>query len=158
MLVAALVIVLIALATAPARAVLSGAEWEEKTQRDPDLAAAAQAVQSERWPEAVSILKKVIERRPFDDDALTLLGYAYRKLGDYDRALQHYRRALELNPYHVGAMEYLGEAYVETGRADRARELLDRIEATCRRTHGDATWRERCSEWTELQERIEAAR
>lgn len=142
----------------PAHAVLSGPEWEAKASRNPDLAAAATAVEEENWNEAVSLLTRVIERRPWDDDAFTLLGYAYRKLGDYRQSLKHYHRALDLNPYHLGALEYLGEAYVETGDLERARELLNRIEATCRRTRGDEQWRDHCEEWRELAERLEGAR
>lgn len=139
-----------------AHAVLSGPEWEAKASADPDLAAATAAIDEERWRRAIDRLTRYVERRPWDDDGFTLLGYSYRKLGDYARSVEHYHRALELNPYHLGAMEYLGEAYLERGERDRAREVLDRMEATCRRTHGDAGWREACEEWHELAERLEA--
>ena len=139
-----------------ASAVLSGAEWEAKARRDPDLAAAKAAVDGERWRDAIAILGRVVERRPWDDDAFTLLGYAYRKAGDVPRSFEHYRRALELNPHHLGALEYLGEAYVETGQPGRARELLDRIEVTCRRTHEGPDWADSCEQWRELAELLES--
>jgi tetratricopeptide (TPR) repeat protein len=36
------------------------------------------------------------------------LGYAYRKLGDYAKALENYDRALQLSPRFVDAIEYRG--------------------------------------------------
>lgn len=139
-----------------AHAVLSGPEWEAKVSQDADLAAATAAMEEEDWQAAIARLERFVDRRPWDDDGFTLLGYAHRKRGEYDRSIEHYQHALRLNPHHLGAMEYLGEAYVETGREDQARELLHRIEATCRRTLGDARWRDGCEEWRELAERIGA--
>ena len=56
------------------------------------------------------------ELRPWDAEAHNLAGHAYRKLGDYERALTLYDQALRLNPHHRGALEYLGEAYLELDR------------------------------------------
>jgi tetratricopeptide (TPR) repeat protein len=49
-------------------------------------------------------------------------GYALRKLGDYDRALQSYDRALTLAPASAEAIEYRGEAYLGLNRLDDARQ------------------------------------
>ena len=74
-------------------------------------------------------MTRVIAQRPWHDDAHNLMGFAYRKLGDYDRALEAYDRALELNPHHRGALEYLGEAYLELDRPELAKDMLDRLAA-----------------------------
>jgi tetratricopeptide (TPR) repeat protein len=136
--------------------VLSGSEWEAKASQDPDLTAATEAIGEQRWHAAVESLDRYVARRPWDDDAHTLLGYAYRKLGAFERSLEHYERALTLNPYHLGAMEYMGEAFMEMGHPERAREMLNRIETTCRRSFPEARWREECHEWQELSERLQA--
>lgn len=151
-----MLVTVLLLASPGALAVLSGSDWEVKASRDPDLTAATEAIRDERWHEAIESLDRFVARRPWDDDAQTLLGYAYRKLGEFQRSLDHYERALALNPYHLGAMEYMGEAFVEMGRPKNAREILDRIEATCRRSFGDAHWLEECHEWQELAERLRA--
>jgi tetratricopeptide (TPR) repeat protein len=49
-------------------------------------------------------------------------GYALRKLGDYDRALESYNRALTLAPASTEAIEYRGEAYLGLNRLDDAKQ------------------------------------
>lgn len=147
--------------SAPALAVMSGYEPPPEAAGDPDYAAGMAAFEQSDWQGVVDNLVKVVERRPWDDNAHTLLGYAHRKLGDYRRSLKHYRRALELNPYHRGALEYLGEAYLEVGQPARATEMLDRLEAECRRIATDASedgWKSDCQEWQDLAAAIDAYR
>jgi len=62
-------------------------------------------------------------------EAWNLVGYAARKLKDYDRAVAAYERCLKLKPGYAPAREYLGEAYVELGKIDLAREQLAAIDA-----------------------------
>ena len=50
------------------------------------------------------------------------MGYSYRKLGDYPKALENYDRALELNPKFPDALEYRGEAYLGLNRLEDARQ------------------------------------
>jgi tetratricopeptide (TPR) repeat protein len=127
---------------------------------DPDQAAARAALQREDWQGVVENMSRVIGRRPWDDDAQNLIGFAYRKLGNYRQALLHYHQALELNPHHRGALEYLGEAYVHMGCLAQAREALARLEAACKRLASGtaADWKSGCAEWYDLQEAITAYR
>ena len=46
------------------------------------------------------------------------LGYAYRKVGNYNDSLDAYAKALELQPNYTPAIEYRGEAYLGLGRLD----------------------------------------
>ena len=62
-------------------------------------------------------------------EAWNLVGYAARKLKDYDRAVAAYERCLKLKPDYAPAREYLGEAYVELGKIDLARQQLAAIDA-----------------------------
>jgi Flp pilus assembly protein TadD len=127
---------------------------------DADQAAARAALQRGDWQGVVDNMARVLERRPRDDDAHNLIGFAYRKLGNYRQALRHYHQALDLNPHHRGALEYLGEAYVEMGCPVQARQTLARLEMACKRLAqspaGD--WKSGCPEWQELQEAITAYR
>ena len=105
---------LLVLAAAPAFAVTLGAESDPSASGDEDdYAQGATAFEREDWPAVIDHMTKATAERPWHDDAYNLMGFAYRKLGDYDKALQSYDRALELNPHHRGALEYLGEAYLE---------------------------------------------
>lgn len=150
----------LAMAGGPARAVTSGGMSEQSAPADDDYARGKAAFEREDWPAVIEHMTGVVAERPWHDDAHNLMGFAYRKLGDYDRALEAYDRALELNPHHRGALEYLGEAYLELDRPERAREMLDRLAAACRRipleagTGGD--WRARCEEWQDLNEAYRA--
>ena len=70
------------------------------------------------WAEAMASYRAAIASKPDFFEAYSDLGYAYRKIGDYDRSLAAYGRALEINPEYPNALEYLGEAYLKLGRLD----------------------------------------
>ena len=50
------------------------------------------------------------------------MGFSYRKLGDYAKALENYDRALQLAPNFPDAIEYRGEAYLALNRLDDAKQ------------------------------------
>jgi tetratricopeptide (TPR) repeat protein len=108
------------------------------------------------WQAVIDHMAKVIERRPWDAEAHNLSGHAWRKLGDYERALVLYDKALELDPHHRGALEYLGEAYLELDRPDDAGALLERLATACRRVAAGADWQAACEEWQDLKAAYDA--
>lgn len=121
--------------------------------------AGVRAHEAEDWKAVIDHLSAVISADPKHDDAYSLLGFAHRKLGDYDRSLDFYNKALQLNPWHRGALEYLGEAYLELDQPDRAEALLDRLGDACRRSLGkDVALETDCEEWADLQAAFEAYR
>ena len=108
------------------------------------------------WQAVIDHMARVIERRPWDAEAHNLSGHAWRKLGDYQRALTLYDEALALNPHHRGALEYLGEAYLELDRPEDAGALLQRLETECRRVAVGADWQAACEEWQDLKGAFDA--
>jgi tetratricopeptide (TPR) repeat protein len=54
-------------------------------------------------------------------EAYTYIGYANRKLGQHQDALDAYARALRINPDYPQAIEYQGEAYLGLNQVDSAR-------------------------------------
>jgi tetratricopeptide (TPR) repeat protein len=66
-----------------------------------------------------------------DDSAAVanLIGYSYRKLGDYKVAQIWYERALKADPNHVKTWQYYGLWQVEQGNRDQAQYHLNRIAA-----------------------------
>jgi tetratricopeptide (TPR) repeat protein len=66
-----------------------------------------------------------------DDSAAVanLIGYSYRKLGDYKVAQIWYERALKADPNHVKTWQYYGLWQVEQGNRDSAQYHLNRIAA-----------------------------
>lgn len=123
----------------------------EASARDLDYEAGLKAHKRADWTAVITAMENVIARKPWHDDAHNYLGYAYRKQGDYERALKHYQKALELNSHHRGAMEYLGEAYLELKQPDKARELLEKLARECQRLEQTV-----CEEWEDLKAAIAA--
>jgi tetratricopeptide (TPR) repeat protein len=148
----------VSMASAPAIAVMSGGKSERPPPNDA-YASGKAAFEQENWQGVVDHMTRALKERPWHDDAHNLMGFAYRKLGDYDRALEAYDRALELNPHHRGALEYLGEAYLELDRPELAKGMLDRLAAECQRIAvgaSDRPWQSDCEEWRDLNQAYEA--
>ena len=62
-------------------------------------------------------------------DVANLIGYSYRKLGDYKVSQIWYERALKADPDHVRTWQYYGLWQVEQGNRDSAQYHLNRIAA-----------------------------
>jgi len=65
-----------------------------------------------------------------------LIGYSYRKLGDYKVSQIWYERALKADPSHVKTWQYYGLWQVEQGNREQAQYHLNRI-ATLTGTSSD---------------------
>ena len=62
-------------------------------------------------------------------DVANLIGYSYRKLGDYKVSQVWYERALQADPSHVRTWQYYGLWQVEQGNRESAQYHLNRIAA-----------------------------
>ncbi|MBR0872958.1 tetratricopeptide repeat protein [Bradyrhizobium tropiciagri] len=60
-------------------------------------------------------------------DVANLIGYSYRKLGDYKVSQIWYERALKADPAHVRTWQYYGLWQVEQGNRDQAQYHLSKI-------------------------------
>jgi len=60
-----------------------------------------------------------------------LIGYSYRKLGDYKLSQVWYERALKSDPNHVLTWNYYGFWQIEQGNRDQAEYHLRRIAEIC---------------------------
>jgi cytochrome c-type biogenesis protein CcmH/NrfG len=148
------------MAASPALAVFSGEMSPRARSSDSDYADGMEAWDKEDWPAVITAMEKVVARRPHHDNAWARLGYAYRKIRNYDKSLAAYDRALTRNPRNRSALEYLGEAYVDLQRIDDARTMLDKLAAECRRislTFSDGKFTNGCDEFVELKKKIEDA-
>src|SRR5712692_112227 len=79
--------------------------------RSASFEAGQKAVEAKDFKAALAPLTKAVQETPNDADVQNLLGYSYRKLGDFDKAIEHYRLALKIEPNHRGAHEYMGELH-----------------------------------------------
>ena len=64
-------------------------------------------------------------------DVANLIGYSYRKLGDYKVSQIWYERALKADPNHVRTWQYYGLWQLEQGNRDQAQYHLNRISKLC---------------------------
>ncbi len=120
-----------ALFAAPARAIY-GEPTAAAPVGDVDFNQGFAAVKSEDWAVAVAALERAAAKHHDSADVFNLLGYAYRKQRNLERAFASYRRALELDPSHRGTHEYIGEAYLMAGNLVMAVEHLATLERLCR--------------------------
>lgn len=81
-------------------------------------------------------------------DVANLIGYAYRKLGNYPVSQVWYERALKADPNHVRTWQYYGLWQVEQGNREQALYHLKRVAALCG---------ENCTEYRSLAAALEAA-
>ena len=96
-----------------------------------------------RYEKALKLLLKENKKKPNQANTLNYLGFASRKLGDYENGEKYYLLGLEIDPNHTGINEYLGELYVATNRIELAKERLAVLK-NCN-----------CEEYKELKDIIE---
>ena len=99
---------------------------------------------NKRYEKAYEYLIKSNEKNPNQADTLNYLGFALRKLGNFEEAEKYYLEGLNIKPDHHGINEYLGELYIQTNRIDLAKERLEVLK-NCK-----------CEEYDELKELIES--
>src|SRR6202161_186162 len=64
-------------------------------------------------------------------DVANLIGYSYRKLGDYKVSQIWYERALKDDPHRLRTWQYYGLWQLEQGNRDQAEYHLTKIDALC---------------------------
>lgn len=109
-------------------AMLEAPDWAAL---DSDFAAGKRAIGANDWEGAIKALTNAGLRDARNADIQNYLGYAYRRLRQFDPAMQHYRRALTLNPRHRSAHEHLGEAHLAQGDPAKAKEHLAALWQIC---------------------------
>ena len=98
---------------------------------------------NKRYEKALEYLIKSNKETPNQPDTLNYLGYASRKLGNFEVAEKYYLEGLKIKPDHKGINEYLGELYIKTNRIDLAKQRLEVLKAC------------NCEEYDELKELID---
>jgi Tfp pilus assembly protein PilF len=115
---------------------------------NPNVVAGRKAIDAKDFKSAVEILKNAVQENPSDADAHTMLAYSYRKLGTFDKSMEHYQQALKIDSNHRSTREYLGELYLDMNQPVNAEKQLQALEKAC-------PYFGRCAEYHELREAIE---
>ena len=116
---------------------------------NPNVVAARKAIDAKDFKSAVGHLTKAVQEIPNDADAHSMLGYSYRKVGTFDKSMEHYQKALKIDSNHRYAHEYLGELYLDMNQLDNAEKQLAALKKAC-------PWFGRCEEHDDLKKEIDA--
>ena len=103
---------------------LKGRKLEEEsvTKKGADVQKSEVKARGE-FEKSLKDFQKAAELNPQLFQAYNGMGYAYRKTGDYAKALEMYDRAISMAPgFYPEAVEYRGEAYLALNRIDDARK------------------------------------
>jgi tetratricopeptide (TPR) repeat protein len=73
--------------------------------------------------EALKMLQRAVDLRPDDGYIIDSLGWAYYRLGQYDKAVEVLESAIQFSPYEATLNEHLGDAYWKIGRKREAQFL-----------------------------------
>jgi Tfp pilus assembly protein PilF len=98
---------------------------------NPNIVAARKAIDAKDFKLAVGLLTKAVQEEPKNADAESMLGYSYRKLGTFDKSMEHYQAALKIDSSHRYAHEYLGELYLDMNQPDNADKQLVTLKKAC---------------------------
>jgi cytochrome c-type biogenesis protein CcmH/NrfG len=61
-----------------------------------------------RYPEAIEAYSQYLSLKPVDPDIRTNMGIMLSRLGDYDGAIEEFRKAAESDTKHMNSWYYLG--------------------------------------------------
>jgi Tfp pilus assembly protein PilF len=64
---------------------------------------------------------------PNSVDAWYLLGTAYEDVGEFNKAIDAYKKALDVDPAYKDALHDLSIVYIATGKTEKARDILPRL-------------------------------
>ena len=115
---------------------------------NPDIVAGRKAIEAKDFKSAVGHLTKAVQEEPKNANAHSMLGYSYRKVGIFDKSMEHYRAALKIDSNHRSAHEYLGELYLDMNQPDSAEKQLVVLKKVC-------PFFARCEEYEDLKKAID---
>jgi Flp pilus assembly protein TadD len=113
-----------------------------------NILAGRKSIEAKDFKSALGHLSKAVDEEPNNADAHSMLGYSYRKLGTFDKSMEHYQRALKIDGNHRSAREYLGELYLEMNQPANAEKELATLKKAC-------PFFGKCEEYDDLKEAIE---
>jgi len=79
---------------------------------------------SDKYPESMVELKKVLDLNPYHEDALQLAGYISAKQGNDEEALKYYSQYLELNPGSASVRMKIAYDLAQAGDPRGAMQLI----------------------------------
>jgi tetratricopeptide (TPR) repeat protein len=107
-----------------------GLEHRDKAWEFETLAADAVGAKAEKllrkaqkqYGKAVESQRNALTANPGMHQAHSSLGYALRKIGEFDDSIKAYNKALTIDPDYTEAIEYRAEAYLALNRLEEAKD------------------------------------
>jgi tetratricopeptide (TPR) repeat protein len=110
-----------------------------------DYRAARQLILDGQYEAGISALHAL--GRDDHPDVANYIGYANRKMGDYDQSKIWYEAALKADPNHVRTWSYYGMWHMEQGNRLKALDNLQKVQLICGNTS--------CEEYRQLKDVID---
>jgi serine/threonine protein kinase/Tfp pilus assembly protein PilF len=85
----------------------------------------SEAIQSYEW--ALKLMNVPLFSKKTKADVLSGMGYAWKEMGDYQKAINSYERALQTDANYVPALSGMGDVYLEIGPYKRTIEFYDKV-------------------------------
>ena len=98
-------------------------EKEAETEADAGKRQKLEAKAKDKHEDSIKKFAKATEKNPAMFQAWGSLGYAYRKVGNYNASLAAYGKALEIQPNYTPAIEYRAEAYLGLNQLDSVKSV-----------------------------------
>ena len=86
---------------------------------------------SDQFSQALTQVRLLDNEYPDNADINNYYGFIYRKMGQYGKSGQFYKKALQLDPRHKGALEYQGELFIKTNKKELAEKNLILLKNIC---------------------------
>ena len=103
---------------------------------------------SEQFNQALIQVRLLDNKFPDNADINNYYGFIYRKMGEYGKSGQFYKKALQLDPRHKGALEYQGELFIKINKRAKAEKNLALLKSICGTS---------CSEYKKLEKALKKA-
>ena len=128
---------------------LSSGDMLKTMQLKNGLGSVEKLLYSERFNQALTQVRLLDNKYPDNADINNYFGFIYRKMGEYGKSSQFYKKALQIDPRHKGALEYQGELFIKTNKREMAEKNLALLKSICGTS---------CSEYKKLKKALKKAK
>jgi tetratricopeptide (TPR) repeat protein len=98
-------------------------EKEAEAENDAGKRQKLEAKAKDKHEDSSKKFAKATEKNPAMFQAWGSLGYAYRKVGNYNASLTAYGKAIEIQPNYTPAIEYRAEAYLGLNQLEQVKSV-----------------------------------
>ena len=110
---------------------LSSGDMLKAMQLKNGLGSIEKLLYSKQFSQALIQVRLLDNKYPDNADINNYFGFIYRKMGQYGKSGQYYKKALQLEPRHKGALEYQGELFIKTNKRELAEKNLALLKNIC---------------------------